>query len=75
MGRRAKKMLPLLEGFDIIIKSRFPRLKYTGHTILSPKLFVWCVRSELQNTRSIVAPRSWHINWSTENHHTYDTIN
>jgi hypothetical protein len=49
-------MLPRLEGFDLIVESMFPRLKYTGHSFLSPEKFVRCVWSDLPNKVTIVAP-------------------
>jgi len=30
------------EGIDLIVQSMFPRLKYTGHSFLSPVSFVRC---------------------------------
>ena len=49
-------MLARFEGFDLIIESRFLRLKYPGHSFLSPEQFESCVWSELSNTGTIVAP-------------------
>ena len=49
-------MLARFERFDLIIESMFPRLKYTGHSLLSPEKIVRCVWSELPTKGIIVAP-------------------
>jgi len=49
-------MLARFEGFDLIVESMFPRLKYTGHSFLSPEQFERCVWSELPNKGTIVTP-------------------
>jgi len=68
MGRRATRMLARFEGFNLIVESMFPRLKYTARSFMSPESFVRCVWSELPNNGIIEAPCGDHSYWWGPNH-------
>lgn len=74
MGRRATRKLARFKGLDLMVQSMFPRLKYTGHHILSLELFEWCVWSELLNNGTFIAPSSDCNYWSGQTHCSYDEI-
>jgi len=73
-GRRATGMFVRLQGFDQIVELMLLRLKYTGHSFLSPQMFVRCILSELLNRGTNIAPSSHHSYWRGQNHRSYDEI-
>jgi len=66
--RRVTRMLVRLEVFDPIVKSMFPRLKYTRHSFPSLQECVWCVWSELPNEGIIITPSGRRNYCSSQNH-------
>jgi len=73
-GRRAKRMLWRFEGLELIIKSRFPKLKYSAHSFLSSEMFVRCFWSEKLNTGTVAAPSGSFSNCRGQYHCTNDEI-
>jgi len=63
-GRRARWMLAWFKGFDLIVELLFLRVKYTGHSLLSPEYCVRWIWSKLPNKGTVVAPSSPHSYWS-----------
>jgi len=71
MGSRATWMASGFEGFDLIVESMFPSLKYTGHLFLTSELLVRCVWSELPNVGTMAAPSGRRSAWSGQTHCSY----
>jgi len=74
MGWRTTRIVAWFEGFDLIIETMFPGLRYTGHSSLSPHHVERCVCCDLPNTGTIVAPSGRRRFWSSHNHRSYDKI-
>jgi len=73
-GRTAWERIAIYVGFNGIVELMFPKLKYTSHSFLLPKLFVRCVWSGLPNRRTIIAPSGQHSFWLGYNHSRHDNI-